>query len=469
MANKNKSSNELEARLIPPNTHSDRRITASACNEWEVIVAESDRKTPSLRVPFLLGATTLIFGVGGFLLWSVTTSIAAASIATGKVIVAGQVKKVTLYEGGVLDKLFVKEGDRVKAGQILATLDTTRTKAELVQIEHQAIGLEVKRARLIAERDREVSFSYVPDKTSRYLDPGAIDNILSVEQKVFTERKKYLDESVEMERSLGDQMASQAHALEARLASYQEQISVIEADKKSLEVLFKKRLTTKTELSEKQISYMELQSKASLMEAAQKISQVKISIMNRETEFNREVVQSLQDVQIELAKTQQRIIAARDVVEKANIKSPQSGTVAKIDPDSRTRGSAVLAGKAILEVVPVDEELIIDGQLPTQSINDARIGAMVEVKLVNSDTYKLNPIFGTLTYVGADSISDEKTGNSYYPIHVKISKAELTKQEGIFLAPGVRAELFVINGERTAISYLTQPIRDSFSRAFRED
>lgn len=465
---------ELQARPIDPVQIKGRQPDNTLRNEWEVVIEEQNRKVPSLRPAVLLGATTLMLGVGGFLVWSFTTSIAAASIAMGQVVVDGQVKKVSLYEGGVLDRLLVREGDKVEAGQIIATLDTTRTKAELLQLEHLAIGLEVKQARLIAERDGYSSFHYSPDKTSRFLDPGIISSILEVEEKVFTERKQYQTEGISMERSLAEQLESQKNALEARLVSYQEQILVIETDKENLESLFKKRLTTKSEVSAKQLAYMELQSKvletqAALIEAAQKVSQAKISIMNRETEFKREVVQSLQETQIALAQTRQKIIAARDVVEKANIKSPQDGTIANIDSDSRTSGSAIAAGRPIMEIVPDDEKLIIDGKLPIRNFNDAKVGATVQVTLSNSDTYKLDPLFGTLTYVAADSVTDEKTGESYFPIHINIDKSEVEKQPEVLIAPGIRAELLITNGERLAISYLTQPIRDSFRRAFREN
>lgn len=463
---------ELQARPIDLSQLKDRQHIGVIRNEWEVVVEEQNRKAPSLKPAVLLGLATLTLGIGGFLTWSFTTSIAAASIAAGEVVVDGQVKKVSLYEGGVLDRLLVREGDKVEAGQIIATLDTTRTKAELLQLEHLAIGLEIKRARLIAERDGKPSFHYSPDKTSRFLDPGIINSILEVEEKVFTERRRYQTEGIAMERSLAEQLEAQKKAMEARLDSYQEQISVTEADKKSLETLFKKRLTTKTELSTKQLAHMELQSKVletqeALIEATQKVSQARISIMNRETEFKRDVVQSLQETQIELAQTHQKIIVARDAVDKSNIRSPQVGTVANIDSDSRTSGSAITAGRPILEIVPNNEQLIIDGRLPIRNINDAKIGADVQVTLSNSDTYKLDPLFGTLTYVAADSVTDEKSGESYFPIHVNIAKSEIEKQSGVFVAPGVRAELLITSGSRLAISYLTQPIRDSFRRAFR--
>lgn len=465
---------ELQARPIDPVQMKGRQAGNALRNEWEMVVEEQNRRAPSLRPAILLGATTLMLGVGGFLIWSFTTSIAAAAIATGQVVVDGQVKKVSLYEGGVLDRLLVREGDKVEAGQIIATLDTTRTKAELLQLEHLAIGLEVKQARLIAERDGYPSFHYAPDKTSRFLDPGIISSILDVEEKVFTERRRYQTEGVSIERSLAEQLESQKTALEARLVSYQEQISVVEIDKKNLESLFKKRLTTKTEVSAKQLAYMELQSKvletqAALIEATQKVSQAKISIMNRETEFKKEVVQSLQETQIDLAQTRQKIIAARDAVEKSNIKSPQNGTIANIDSDSRTSGSAISAGRPILEVVPDNEKLIIDGKLPIRNFNDAKVGATVQVNLSNSDTYKLDPLFGKLIYIAADSVIDERTGDSYFPIHVNIEKAEVEKQPEMLIAPGVRAELLITSGDRLAISYLTQPIRDSFRRAFREN
>jgi HlyD family secretion protein len=458
---------DLEAQRIPTMADTVR-------NEWEVVLQEEQGTQTSLKSSVLLGLFTLVLGVGGFIGWSTTTSIAAASIASGRVIVNGQIKKVTAFEGGILDELIVKEGDVVTRGQVLLRLDTKRTVADLVKLEYAAFVREARKTRLLAERDEQSTFEISPEIwVGRGLEPQQVKEVIDGELDYFRKRRKSLQEAISIEKALIEQLESQSDARRAWLKSYAEQLAVVDADKRSLEGLLAQKLTTKTLVSEQTLSYIDLQAKileseAALMENQQKVAQTKLSIANRLTEHQRMIAEQLQTTQGELDDIQKQIVVARDVVEKATLRAPQDGVVSNIDDNSRTTGSAIVPGRDILDIVPRGE-IIIEGRLQTRDIEDVQIGNSVEIRLNSSSSYKLDPIFGLLSYIGSDALADPSTGLAYFPIHVQIPVEVMNELPSAILTPGLGAELFIVNGERTALSYLTQPVRESFSRAFREN
>ena len=437
---------------------------------WQSVLEEEERVQPSLRPPITLGLATLAIGVGGFLLWAFTTDIAAASIAAGKVIVDSQTKTVTLFDGGTLAKLLVEEGDAVERDQVLARMDVTRSEARLNQLEQQIFALEVRLARLGAERSRLPSFEFreASSKTGR----RARQEIIEAEEHLFLERTRSLSDLVSIDNALINQLQSQLTALEARLESTRKQAEVVEADSASLEKLLKRGLTTRSKFSERHLALLDLQNRvleteAMITENTQKIAQAKLSIVNRETVYMREVAEAIQAARLELSQAREEKIAAQDIYNKAEIRAPQQGVVANIR--FRTAGSAILGGQPILDIVPSNQTLLIEGKAKARDIDSIRVGESAEIHLSSFSASSFLPLKGKITYVAPDSTTDEHTGEVFYLIRASIPKEELQKQPDLFLYPGMSAEVYILNGTRTAIAYLTQPARDSFRKAFRED
>jgi multidrug efflux pump subunit AcrA (membrane-fusion protein) len=131
-----------------------------ALSDWAAVVKEEEAHGASLRGPIMLGIFTLIVGVGGFFLWAGSTELSSAAIASGRVIVESSTKTVSHLEGGTLRALVVREGDKVKAGEVLARLDATRSESALLQLKQQQFADKAQLARLVAERNGSETFSY---------------------------------------------------------------------------------------------------------------------------------------------------------------------------------------------------------------------------------------------------------------------------------------------------------------------
>jgi HlyD family secretion protein len=417
-----------------------------------------------------MGLAILIIGIGGFFLWASTTQVTQASGASGKVIVESNTKTVTHLEGGTLKSIAVLEGAKVKQGDLLATLDVTRSQSTVAQLRQQLFMLDIKLARLLAEKDEKKVFIY--DKPlPAGMDRDEAAQLISTERKLFQERRSQFADQLAVDRSTVEQLDSQALALVARSKSWAEQIEFIRRDYDAIAKLEKQQLATKASLNEKKIQLVDMETRIAEAEAAvaeqkQKRSQAELTLSNRRTDYFRTISEQIQQAQADIGKVRQDIISAEDVVAKSEIRSPQDGIVANVK--IRTPGSAVIGGQPILDIVPDNQPMLIEGKARAADIDAIHVGERAEIKLSSFGAAEAKPLIGTITYIAADGTLDERSGEMTYLIRAKINDGELKKQPNLFLYPGMSADISIINGNRTALAYLALPIMQSFHRAFRE-
>jgi HlyD family secretion protein len=413
---------------------------------------------------------TLVIGLGGFFVWAAYTPMAQASMAPGRVIVQSNTKTVTHLDGGTLKSIIVSEGAKVKQGALLATLDVTRSQSNVMQFRQALFVLDIKLARLIAEKDEKRIFVYdKPVPTG--MDKETAAQLISTEHKLFQERQSQFADQIAVDKSTVEQLDSQARALIARSKSWTEQIQYVRHDYETFSKLEKQQLATKTAVNDKKMQLVELETRiaeadAAVAENKQKRSQAELSLSNRRTDYFRMISEQIQQTQADIARTRQDIISAEDVVAKADIRSPQDGVVANIR--IRTPGSAVLGGQPILDIVPDNQPMLIEGRARAADIDVIHLGETAEIRLSSFGAAEALPLIGKITYVAADGTVDERSGDVTYVFRATISKQELKKQPNLFLYPGMTADVSIIGGQRTALAYLALPITQSFRRAFRE-
>lgn len=455
---------------LEPTEYQRTSKIAMPLSDWDSVVKEEDEKSVTLLGPVLAGLAVLVFGVGGFFVWATVTPVAQASVAHGKVIVQSNTKTVSHLEGGTLHAVQVKEGERVKEGDLLATLDVTRSQSTLTDLQQQLFVLDVRLARLIAEKDETATFAYtgpIPD----VMDKEVAEQVISTEQKLFKERQSQFSDQLAVDRSTIDQLASQRVALIARRQSWAEQVEFVRRDYETLSGLEKKQLATKLDLNEKKIQLVDMETRvaesdALIAENSQRKTQSELSLSSRRTDFFRLISEQIQEALANRSRAQQQIIAAKDVVAKSQIRSPQEGVIANIK--IRTPGSAVMEGQPILDIVPENQPMLIEGRLRSNDIDSVHVGQSADIKLSSFGASEGFPLIGKVVYVAPDGTIDEQTGDSSYVFRATIPEQELKKQPNLFLYPGMSAEVYIVNGERTALAYLAQPIMRSFSKAFRE-
>jgi HlyD family secretion protein len=441
-----------------------------ALSDWAAVVKEEEAHGASLRGPIMLGIFTLIVGVGGFFLWAGSTELSSAAIASGRVIVESSTKTVSHLEGGTLRALVVREGDKVKAGEVLARLDATRSESALLQLKQQQFADKAQLARLVAERNGSEAFSY-ETQVPEGMDTTAAGDVLLTERRLFIERTSLFRDQIAADESGIAQLASQRQAIEARRRSWVEQEAVVRREVDTYTKLQARKLITAAAFNAKYLQLLDLTSRigesdAVLAENSQRKRQLELSVANRRNDYFRGVSVEIQQTQTNIVHVRQQIISAEDVVAKAAIRAPQDGIIANIR--IRTPGSALTAGSPVLDIVPANQPMLIEGVAAARDIDQMRVGQKAEIKLSAFGAAELRPLVGHVTYIAPDSTIDERTGDVRFAFRAKIDEAELKAQPNLFLYPGMPAEVYIVTGDRTALAYLTEPIRRSFSRAFRE-
>ncbi|MCO4319001.1 HlyD family type I secretion periplasmic adaptor subunit [Phyllobacterium sp. 21LDTY02-6] len=437
--------------------------------EWVTDLEQEDEKSP-LRRLVIAGITTIGIAFGGFFSWAYSAELGSAAIAIGTVIVDSKRKTISHFEGGILDSLLVREGDVVTAGQPLLRLDNTRARSDLRALQSRRVGLIARLARLHAEQATAAKIQFPEDFGAG--DDVTVRNAMKAEQIFFEKRSFQKISRIDVQRKTIEQHTEQAKASEAQIAAADRQIALITEQRAAVAGLVDKGFAEKSRLTEIDARLSELAGNRGEYAGDKAVAEqakagAEFALHGIESDLQSEIAGEITTNQIELADTEERIVAAKDVLRRVEIASPQAGIVDNIR--LRTPGGVVAAGEAILDIVPENEPMIVEMMISPRDIDGVAVDSAVQVRLTAFNQRSLSPLDGKVTYVAADQLINERNDTAYFVARAEISARSLAANPSIRLYPGMPAEILIVHKPRRAIDYLAGPITDTFNRAFRED
>lgn len=425
----------------------------------------------SLRGHLLAGLTTLVVLGGGMAGWAATTDLSGAVVAPGLVVVDSHVKKVQHPTGGVVGEIRVKDGDQVAAGDLVLRLDETITRANLAVVTKSLDELAARQARLEAERDGRPTITVRDELRERSSDPE-IEALVHGEQRLFELRQEARAGQKAQLKERTDQLKDQIAGLDLQADAKAEEITLIQDELKGVQELWRKNLipisrVTALKREETRIKGERGQLIADVAQAKGKISETELQIIQVDQDLRSEVAKELREIQAKTAEYVERKVAAQDQLKRIDIRAPQAGTVHQLSV--HTVGGVIAPGDALMLIVPRSDNLAIEVKVAPQDIDQLRLGQGAVLRLSAFSQRTTPEIKGTVSRVAADLTQDEKSGESFYTVRVATDESEIAHLEGLTLVPGMPVEAFIQTGERTALSYLTKPLTDQMTRAFRED
>jgi len=437
---------------------------------YQVLDEERTASRQSLRKPIMAGIIVIAVGFGGFFSWAFTAELDSAAVASGSVIVDSRKKVVNHFEGGILKKLLVEEGDRVKAGQTLMLLDGTRSESELGQLRGERYGLIAKLARLRAEQSGRGEIDF-PEQILN-AEQDYVADILLDEKRLFGKRNEVYDAKRNAQAKQIEQFDAEARALESQINARTRQEKLVAEQLKGIRQLAEKGFATRTQLVEIENNWSDLvgdmgEFKAQKAAAEQQKAEAEINLASIEMEWQSDIATEIQEAQLALNDVTQRIRASEDVLNRREVKAPQDGIVANIQ--IRTPGGVISPAEPIMDIIPENEPLLIEAMINRQDIDSVHVGSKAQIKLTAYSQRRLEPLDGEVRYVAADQTVDEKRDSSYYIVRAAINPDALAKRDDIEIRPGMPADILILKSPRRAIDYLIDPITESMSRAFRED
>jgi HlyD family secretion protein len=424
----------------------------------------------SIKLHLIVGLAVVGILAGGLGGWASTAEISGALIAPGAVVVDSNVKKVQHPTGGVVGEVLARDGDLVKAGDVVVRLDDTVTKASLAIVTKNLDGLWARGARLEAEQRGVDRIVFPTALLARAGDPD-VTNIIASETKLFEVRTFGRVGQKAQLRERVTQLNEEIAGLTAQEKAKDQEIVLVEKELTGVQQLYDKHLVQMSRLTTLERDAARLNGEraqfiASRAQAKGKITETELQIIQVDKDLVSDVSKDLRETNDKIGEFVERKVTAEDQLRRTDIRAPQDGMV--LQSTVHTVGGVITAGDAIMMIVPQSDALSVEAKVNPQDIDKLQIGQKTLLRLSAFNQRTTPELNGVVTRVSPDVTTDQRTGQSYYTIRVSMPPEEVKRLGDAKLIPGMPVEAFVQTGDRTMLSYLIKPLSDQLMRAFRE-
>ena len=369
----------------------------------------------------------ILIALVAFVVWAEYFYIDEVAQAQGEVIASSRVQLIQSVDGGVISELNVREGDRVQAGQILGQLDQTRLSASVGEIESRVFALKAKAIRLRAEILGDKKLTFPQDMLSRYQD------IAQVEKALFEQRKTGIKEEL--------------RTLQVSVSLAQEEQDIVKHLQASGDV-----------------------SSSEMLKAREALNAAEAKLINRKNQFLEEASAELAKVEDDLGQSEQILARKQQELQDSVFIAKVPGIVKNVSVT--TVGGVLRAGEEIMQIIPIDDELLVEAKIRPQDIARVKPGLLANIRLDPFDYTIYGGVEAKVVYVSADTLKEESSKGEeiYYRVHVIPLQQPITTTIGrqIEMLPGMTAQVSIKTDKRTLMDYLLKPLRKTLSQAFGE-
>ena len=423
--------------------------------------------------PIRLGFWVLIVGFGAFVLWAVLAPLDEGVSASGLVSIASKRKTIQHLNGGVIRDVVVKEGQMVKAGDVLIELDESVSKANYESIRQNYMGQRAAESRLLAEQQGLSQIAFHSDLVKNASDPLVAQHMQSQNQ-VFISRRASLEAELQAAQENIEGQKAQFASTTLMLQNRQAQAALQEQQVASIRALAEQGYAPKNQVLQLEQSQSELKSlmadlQGNLNRIQRSQAEVTQRMAQRRQDYMKEVSTQLADVRREVQSGQEKLKAVTEELARTQIKSPVDGQVIGMAVSSV--GGVVSPGQRLMDIVPQGEALLVDAKIPPHIIDKVHTGQTVEVRF---STFANSPglvLDATLLSLSSDVVNEQTPMGMqmYYLARVQISPKGTAALGSRVMQPGMPAEVLIKTGERTFMTYLLHPLTKRIAASMKEE
>lgn len=425
----------------------------------------------SYRSTIMSGWMVILVSFGGLATWSAMAPLSTAAIAGGTVVVDSFRKSVQHLQGGIIQDILVRDGQRVEVGDVLLRLDPTQTRA-LSQMLHAQVDLSrAEQARMLTEREGGETIKFPAELLDRARIDPELAEMLAGQQRLFDARRESLIGQTSILRNRIAQSLDQISGMEIQEQAKLRQSALLDQELNGLKELANRgnAPTNKVLQYRREVEVLIAERGEILARIAsihQSIGEAELQIAQARKTFLEQVETDLRTTQAKLFESSERLHATIAELGRMDIRAPESGIV--VDMAVHTVDGVVAPGSRILDIVPQNDHLVIDAQIRPADIDGLQVGMPAEIRFPAFNQRTTPMIHGQLKTVSADRLVDPKTNQPYFNVRVLVDDKSKESVSGLNIIPGMPAEVVIKKGERTLLSYLTQPMTDTITRAMRE-
>lgn len=473
----------VKARKLSPHvdkliTHIDHAITYIANKEQ--VLGRSD-VVQLTRSPSVFGIWVMLITFGFFMMWAIIAPLNSATHAAGKIILDSKKRNIQAFESGVIKEIDAREGQFVKKGQVLIVLDDTQTRAKKNQIEIRYLNFLAENNRLSSERDNLDHIEFAKEILDNQ-DKPEVQTIINNQEKIFKAKQSLYKSKTSFNEQQINQSIERKNAILPQIDSTSKQLEIISQQVKSLEKLAKTGSVGKNALQDGESKKAEIEGRrgsllGQLAETEYGILVYRDNLNNFINENFEKTLTELKENQARLSETEEELNIIKESLKRTVITSPEDGVVSNFN-DVLTIGGIVPQQMVLMEVIPQDDQLVIEAKIPAKDIAPVQIGQNARIRLTAFRSKIVPMLEGKVVSLSADIVLPQNQidlnasqGQPYYKVRIEIDKDQLQKVNelrGVVLYPGMPVDVNIIVGTRTLMKYLLDPISMTIDRSFRE-
>jgi adhesin transport system membrane fusion protein len=402
----------------------------------------------------------------GFGIWAWFGELDIVSVATGEAKPASQVKEVQHLEGGIVAAILVREGAKVEAGQPLVELETTRSGADLYELQIRMANLTIEAIRHQAEASGKKSLQIPEALLARH--PNSVQRT----QNLFKTRGKRYEAETTSQRELITQRRQEVREIMARLGNTRISLKLLNEQVAISNELLKDKLTNRYNHIEllrdaQQMTSQIDEDKEGLMGAQAAFNEAKSRLEQIEIAFREDARNSFGKTQREADELSERLKKFQDSLERTVLRAPVAGLVKSIH--ITTIGGVVKPGDTVIDIVPGEDKLIVEAQLPTQDIGYVQVGQEAILKLNSPSLQRFGHVIGKVIQISPDKLIREEDGQPYYKVRIEPERSYFLREDQRYdVFPGTQIMASIRTGKRTIVEYFLDPFLGSFKEAMRE-
>lgn len=437
------------------------------------MTAKTKEKNNFSPTPYVVaGYATLALAFGVFGTWAATAPMASGVVAGGTVAVYSNRKVVQHLEGGIVSEILVQEGNVVDVGDILVRLDPKQAQGNYAVLSTRLAFLKATEARLEAESVAADEITFPPEVLAE-IKPGEPEPVfIKLQRNIFEDRRVTKAGQISILKVRAEQLGEEIIGLQAQRNAFESQLSSITEEIERLSRGQEGGFVATNQVSQFTRTRMELegnlgQAISSIARAKQSIAETELQIIQISQEYAERASTELRDVRDQVQELSERVKQARDILDRTTIRAPVRGMVQNIQ--IHTTSGVIRSAEHIMDIIPLDDDLIINARVRPLDIDNVDLGSRAEVRFSAFSSRTTPVIFGSISVLSQDIIQpDDARVEPYYIARVEVSEKDIPPELRGRLVPGMPAEVIFVSGERTLVQYLLKPLQDSFSKGLLE-
>ena len=408
--------------------------------------------------------------------WAALAPLDAGVFAPGTIAVSGNRQAVQSREAGIVGSINVREGQTVKAGEVLLELAAPDLIATERALTSEYFNLVAQRARLLSERNGQGSFPVPAELTNLSdADRPIAQQALQLQRGQLQARSGSLSAQSSVLGQRSRQLAEQQTGYAQQRVSVREQQRITQDELSGLRELEKKGFASINRVRALERALEELRGReaaltAEMARAGEGMGESSMQALSLRKTNLEQAATELRDTQTRLSDILPRLVTARQQLQNSRLRAPASGQVVGLAVF--TVGGVVAPGQTLMDIVPDTRKLVIQAQVSPGDADDVYQGQKAEVRFLSVHDKTLPMLQGIVKTISADRLTDEKAGTSYYVAEIEVAPAELDKVRAVLgrgqLRPGLPVEAVLSARKRTALQYLLEPLTANFWRSLRE-